>query len=52
MERIKSQAMVASKRKEAPLSRHTIVEKNRIKAIKKSKAEAKRSVRRRWVRGT
>jgi hypothetical protein len=35
-ERIKSQAKDASGKKEAPLSRHAFVEKNRIKAIKKA----------------
>jgi hypothetical protein len=44
-ERTKSQARDASEKKEPPLSRHAFVEKNRIKANKKTKAEAKRSVR-------
>jgi hypothetical protein len=44
-ERTKSQAWVASNKKETPLSRHAFAEKKRIKANKKTKAEAKRSVR-------
>jgi hypothetical protein len=45
VERTKSQAKDASEKKRRPLSRHAFVEKNRIKANKKAKAEAKRSVR-------
>jgi hypothetical protein len=44
-ERTKSLAKEAFGKKELPLSRHAFVEKNRIKANKKAKAEAKRSVR-------
>jgi hypothetical protein len=47
---MKSQAKGASKSKEATLSRHAFVEHNRIKAIKKAKTEAKRSVRSRSLR--